>query len=310
MRKCRFKNIGVVAVVVPELKFSDVQRQVFGAYLVIGADNTTLQDRPEALNRIRVDRPDNVLLRSVADHGMIIVIRPQMFEIRSIVGHQRRNTLINRAMHKAVDGAVIHARNHAGDEITLAAHSADYSGLARTSAASTAAALVPMLVAVFAANIRLIHLYDATKAFFGLHKAHANAVAHVPSGFVRAEAHVAVNLPRAYSLFAGKHQVSDFEPIPQRRIRVLKNGARIDRETVALRRAFTALPMKLFVRRCIVQVAVIAARAFHAIRPTALYQVGFARGFIGKHRVKLLLGHLGNGTGLFSAGHEGISYAS
>ena len=39
------ENIDVLAVVVAELKFRDVQRQIFAAYLVIGADNAALGQR-------------------------------------------------------------------------------------------------------------------------------------------------------------------------------------------------------------------------------------------------------------------------
>ena len=45
------ENIGVVTVVVPELKFRDVQRQVFLADLVIAANDPALEDAPKTLNR-------------------------------------------------------------------------------------------------------------------------------------------------------------------------------------------------------------------------------------------------------------------
>src|SRR6185312_9904058 len=88
------ENIGIVAIVVPKLKFSDVQRQVFGADLVEGANNTTLQDRPEALNRIRVDGTNNVLLSRMADH-FVRVIGPHVLKIRSLISYERGNALIN-----------------------------------------------------------------------------------------------------------------------------------------------------------------------------------------------------------------------
>jgi hypothetical protein len=50
------ENIGIVAVVVAELKLRDVQRHIFGADFVEGADNATLQNRPKAFDGVGVDR--------------------------------------------------------------------------------------------------------------------------------------------------------------------------------------------------------------------------------------------------------------
>jgi hypothetical protein len=55
------KDIDVLAIVVPELKFRDVQRQIFAADLVIAAGNTALQDAPEVFNRVGVNRADNMI---------------------------------------------------------------------------------------------------------------------------------------------------------------------------------------------------------------------------------------------------------
>ena len=41
----RSKDIDVLAVVMPELEFSNVERQIFAADLVIGADNAALGQR-------------------------------------------------------------------------------------------------------------------------------------------------------------------------------------------------------------------------------------------------------------------------
>src|SRR5690348_252180 len=66
------KDIGVVAVVIFELTFCDVKRQIFFADLVIAADNRPLEDRPEAFNRLRVHSADKVLLGAVHDELMRI----------------------------------------------------------------------------------------------------------------------------------------------------------------------------------------------------------------------------------------------
>ena len=63
------ENIRVESVIVPELKFGDVQRHIFGAHLVERADHAALEDRPETLNRIGVNCPDHILLAVMIDQG-------------------------------------------------------------------------------------------------------------------------------------------------------------------------------------------------------------------------------------------------
>ena len=51
----RPEDVGVAAVVIPPLKFSDVERQVFGADVVEGAHDAAFQERPEAVDGLGVD---------------------------------------------------------------------------------------------------------------------------------------------------------------------------------------------------------------------------------------------------------------
>jgi hypothetical protein len=48
-------------VVIPELKFGDVERQIFAADLVTGADNVALPDRPKAFNRVGVNCANGII---------------------------------------------------------------------------------------------------------------------------------------------------------------------------------------------------------------------------------------------------------
>ena len=52
----RLKHVAVHAVIVLELKFSDIQRHIFGAHLVERADHAAFEDRPEIFDRVGVDR--------------------------------------------------------------------------------------------------------------------------------------------------------------------------------------------------------------------------------------------------------------
>jgi hypothetical protein len=58
---CRAKNVRVVSVVVPELEFRDVQRQIFAADFVEAPHDAALQQRPEAVNRGGMDDAINIL---------------------------------------------------------------------------------------------------------------------------------------------------------------------------------------------------------------------------------------------------------
>ena len=52
----RTKDIRIGAVVISELKFRDVQRHIFGRNFVEAANDAALEDRPETLNRVGVNR--------------------------------------------------------------------------------------------------------------------------------------------------------------------------------------------------------------------------------------------------------------
>jgi hypothetical protein len=71
LRYRRSKDIRILPIVIAELKFRNVQQHVFTADLVECADHTALEDRPEALNRVRVNRADNIFVRGVIDDFML-----------------------------------------------------------------------------------------------------------------------------------------------------------------------------------------------------------------------------------------------
>jgi hypothetical protein len=62
-----------VARVVAELKLVDVERHISFGHLVECAHDAVLEQRPEALNRVGVDRADKILVMSVPDHLMRIL---------------------------------------------------------------------------------------------------------------------------------------------------------------------------------------------------------------------------------------------
>src|SRR5712692_2323551 len=64
----RPEDIGVVPMVVAELKFRDVQGQVLAADLVIAAHDPALNEGPEAFDCLSVNRANDVIAIALADH--------------------------------------------------------------------------------------------------------------------------------------------------------------------------------------------------------------------------------------------------
>src|SRR5258708_36937120 len=98
------ENVFVLAVVVPELKLRDVQRQILLADLVERADDATLEDRPEAFNRVRVHRSDNVLIARVIDDG---VLRIAVLEAE-MVGAEQRDFFRHALAHELLKRFLLH----------------------------------------------------------------------------------------------------------------------------------------------------------------------------------------------------------
>lgn len=62
------EDIWIIPVVISELKLRDVQWQILCADLVESTDNAALEDRPEAFDRVGVDRAHDILASSVSDN--------------------------------------------------------------------------------------------------------------------------------------------------------------------------------------------------------------------------------------------------
>src|SRR5580698_4217839 len=99
----RSENILVQPVVIAELELGHIQREVFLADLVVSADNATLNQRPEALNRVRVDSADNVTVQAVADGlvGVALTLEPHvaLMLVRGEQGNVRADHLPYKGLH-------------------------------------------------------------------------------------------------------------------------------------------------------------------------------------------------------------------
>jgi hypothetical protein len=58
-------------------KLGNIQRHIFAADFVESANRVTLENRPEGINHIRVDRSDDVLLFVVVHHAVRVwLVKP------------------------------------------------------------------------------------------------------------------------------------------------------------------------------------------------------------------------------------------
>jgi hypothetical protein len=297
---CRSEDVGIRPIVISELKLRNVQRHVFGAHLVERADHATLEDRPEAFNRVGVDGADNVLLAVVVDR--LVIVFGQSLIDEAFVGREQADFFRNHFAHENLTGFFGDAIKNAGDDIALAADSTDDRSFGRkTMLARATLAPVPMLVFVLSADERLVNLDNAAELLNILDQSGSDFVAHEPCGFVGTEAHVAHDLRCAHALLAGEHEMGDFEPVAERLVGVLEDRPGDMGKPIAVRGALFALPVPP-ARLQVIDLGIAAARAMHTIGPPTGNQIGFAGFFVREGRVELSGGHLRDGFGTFCHG--------
>jgi hypothetical protein len=141
------EDFGVVWIVVAELEFRDVERQIFGADLVERADDATLEDRPKAFNRIRVHSANNVLAALMV-HALVLRIIGHSLEHKGFVGREQANLVGYHFAHERLRVLFGHPVQNAGDDITLALDSPNDRGFTGALAATATAPLAPVAIVV------------------------------------------------------------------------------------------------------------------------------------------------------------------
>jgi hypothetical protein len=192
----------------------------------------------------------------------------------------------------------------AGDHVAATLNSADNGELVSRAAL---AVMLPVPVLTLATNLGFIHFDHAHKlAEILCSEAHADPVAHIPSGFVAAEAHGPMDLEGRNALFAGQHDVNDSEPVPEGFIGVLKDGPGDNAEAVigAGRAAHVAQPSHL--NRPVGLYGVVSTPgAPDANGPAMGHQISLASRLVRKCLFPLGDSHLVDA--LFGLGHDGYS---
>jgi hypothetical protein len=160
---CGAKNIGVFPIVIPELEFGNVQMQIFFADLVVCPDDSTLQDRPKALNRVRVDCADNVLTDAVVNDAVGEAVM-QPIVSRPGIGAEQADASGNGLADKPLKHGTAGVLNHARNDVALTADCTDYGSLARIAPPANANLFVPMPVSVVSADKGFINLDKCRRA--------------------------------------------------------------------------------------------------------------------------------------------------
>jgi hypothetical protein len=307
------EDVGIEPIVVAELKLRDVERHIFGRHLVERADHAALEDRPETLNRIRMNGAKNTLpgveindivlfhvFAAMVIDRLMIVFGQAAIDF-AVIGGEQTNFVGNHFPNEGFGGFPADMLKDAGNHVALTTNCANDRSFGRRTMLTASVLTVPMLVLVLPTDERLINLDDAAQLLDIFDQSRPNLVAHEPSGFVGTEPHVTHDLQSAHALFAGEHEMGDAEPIAERLIRVLEDGPGDMREPVAVRGALFALPMPL-ARFQVIDLRIAAPGAMHAIGPPTGNQIGLASIFIREGRIELSGGHLRNWLRTFCHG--------
>lgn len=94
------ENVVVKAVIIAELKFSDIEVKVLFADIMEGADDAPLEDAPEALNRDGVNRANHILPMGMIDSD----VRESLFQIpvaRPLIGAEQANLVRTASLTNA-----------------------------------------------------------------------------------------------------------------------------------------------------------------------------------------------------------------
>jgi hypothetical protein len=302
------EDVGIMPIIVAELELRDIQGHVLFADLVERANHAALEDRPEAFDCLSMHRADDIFAGGMVNR-LVWIFLAEMFVANPFVGAKQTDLIGDGFTDKTFQGCGLDILNDARNDVTSALNGTSNNRL--SAAASSAAAIAALaLVSVLSesADESFVNLNDADELFeFFILQSRTDAMAHIPSGFVGAKPHVAVDLPGAHSFLACQHQVDDTEPLPQIDIRILKDRSCYIGKPIATRAAIGTLPFPFhgFER---IDPCTAAARAMDAIRPAMRHEVGVTGVFRRKSRFPLGDGHLVDLAGLLCAGHDGSPY--
>lgn len=278
------ENILVLAVVVTKLKLCEVQRQILLGYMMVGADNPALQQRPERFDVVGVDLATHIFVLGVLYAVVFVAQRIQVVVAAKVIGCDQANAVTDGLADEAVERSRISVLNDLADHITLAADSADYRGL--TTHSGDVLLLIPVAILVLPADGGFVNFNDTHQlAELGIVHRGAQAMRHVPRrasrrGFPKEHPS---KLTRGNTLLTFQHGPENAEPRQQRILSILENGSGNDGESITSLAALLTLPVER-ARLERPDLFVSATRASDlAVRPASIRQV-LTAGSFGRER--------------------------
>lgn len=126
----RSEDVGIEAVVIAELKLRDVERQIFGAYLMIAAHDTALYQRPETFDRIGVNSTNDALTGFMIDHAMRIFFA-EIAVSAVVIRAEQAHFLGNCFAYEFRDCCFVDAKDNARNDVALTLHGVNDRGFER-----------------------------------------------------------------------------------------------------------------------------------------------------------------------------------
>lgn len=279
----RTEQVRFFAVVMTERELGQVQRQIGLADLVIGADHSTLEQAPKAIQVRGMDVSAHIFTLGMAHRFVRESNLIQLSVAAIVIGRHQRDISINRLLHEGSQRVRIHGFNNLRDHVSFSSNGPNDGDFSASRSSRTPAFLVPVPVLILAAEICFVHFDFAHELSEPavLHR-RPDAMAHIPGRPIVAAADLAMDLQGADPLLALRHQINDLEPNRQGIVGVLENGLADDREAVTVP-ATTFFAFADPVKRLALQSVdflIRATRALYAVRPAFLGEKLLA-GFFG-----------------------------
>jgi hypothetical protein len=295
------EDVAVVAIVEAELKFVQVERQIFFADVMVSPDDPALEQRPERFDVVGMDFAAHVLAAAMADDFVRKEISQFVIATR-FVGRDQTDFFGYGLLDKSTQSLCGRVLDDHADDVALASDRADDRGFTRVSRTATAVFLpvYPVPVLLLAADLGLVNLDNAHQLpEVRVTESGAEPMAHIESRPVGTCLDSPVNLECADSLLAGQNQEQNPEPSAHGNLGILEDRADEYREAVGVSAPTFRIRALPFPRlRDVVDVIwLAAARAYNALRPALIHKVGATRIFVGKHPLELRKGHLQRESG-------------
>jgi hypothetical protein len=166
------KDVRILAVVVAELEFGDIQRKIFCSDLVMGTRDAALEQRPEAFNGVRMNRAYDVLASSMV-HNAVRVVQTERRMASMCVGAEQADLVRYSSTDEAGQGFTAGLLDHVSNNAAFATYSADHDSFTHTTG-TAALVLVPVLG--FATHVGFVNLNDVHKLLEVLTTQHFTAV--------------------------------------------------------------------------------------------------------------------------------------